>query len=110
MILLTILKILFSFMSAINADIPNIQSNVLVSKTVYGIIDKFYVIKSPKMYLIQSASSNVSYFIQSDIVNEILHHSQNKITLKIEDISALKSEKQLKSYNIVFIDSYESFT
>lgn len=103
MILLTFFKLIF-LVYTVNGGIPNISSNILISKTVYAIIEQFYVIRSSKMYLSQSALTNASYFIQSDIINEILSYNNYEITLKIDDVNTLKPETSLKSYNIFFID------
>lgn len=85
----------------------NITYNTSIARTTVKIIENFYNNKSTTLS-ISNAAKNTTMQRQSGMINEVLVSSRTKMVVRIEDHRALK-DNFLRMYNLIFVDSYESF-
>lgn len=85
----------------------NITYNTSIARTTVRIIDDFYKQISTTLS-ISNAAKTTTLRQQSGMINEVLFSSRSKMVVRIEDDRALQNNV-LRIFNLIFVDSYESF-
>lgn len=94
--------------SAENAFVfENITYNTSIARATVKIIEDFYLRISTTIS-ISNAAKTTTLQQQSGMINEVLFSSKTKMIVRIEDHQALH-DNVLRMYNLIFVDSYESF-
>lgn len=83
--------------------------NTALTRAVVDIILNFYVKASSNINIIEASKDDESMNSNYDIINEILHNVQSKTVVCLEGYIDLKVMNRIRVYNLLFVDSYESF-
>ncbi|CAO1310415.1 unnamed protein product [Diamesa serratosioi] len=85
------------------------QNDKTLTRAVVDIVLNFYVKTSSNINIYEAAQDPESMKLNYDIINEILYHVQSKIVIYLEGYIDLKIMNQKRVYNLLFVDSHESF-
>lgn len=111
------LSILISFFlilkpsKALKKDFAMPEYGNALTRGLVEIIEKFYMNRTNTLN-VYHASENLNDLnkeINLDLVNEVLYQVQSKVVVQLEGYLDLKDTNRKRIYNIIFVDSYESF-
>lgn len=85
----------------------SITYNTSIARATVKIIDDFYVQISSTIS-ISNAAKHTCLQRQSGMINEVLLSSNSQMIVRIEDHRAIQ-DNVIRFYNLIFVDSYESF-
>lgn len=76
---------------------------------VIDIIENFYINRTSTINIYHSSITEAMLKTNYDIINEILYQVRSKVVVQLEGYLDFRITNRKRAFNIVFIDSYESF-
>jgi hypothetical protein len=87
----------------------NNENSSTMAVAVLDVVMNFYRIKTTTINIYQSFSSEKSYEIQSDIINEVLRNINHEVDFHIENDKDSQLHGRQRKHSIFVVDSYDSF-
>lgn len=90
-------------------SLNNLSGSEVLAQTVKDVIRNFYGVRHACLYVLQKNGNENS--LTAEIVDAVLHQKEDlEVTFKLQNIKYINIPGPKKVYNLIFVDSYESFT
>lgn len=90
-----------------HCDLQNYHNDL--SEAVLDVVSNFYIKKTFHLFLFQAFNLVESERIENHLLNKILKETHAKVQVQVETTVDFTEMDVQRTYNVIFIDSYEAF-